>query len=63
MGLWATLTEAVFVYLRICTGCFLDTQVSLAPTHVRWLVSKLVSKSVTLSDFQSLVAPGMMHRG
>ena len=31
---------------------FLDTQVSLAPTHVR----KSVSWLVTLSDFQSLVA-------
>ena len=31
---------------------FLDTQVSLAPTHVSWLVGW----SVTLSDFQSLVA-------
>ena len=31
---------------------FLDTQVSLAPTHV----SKLVRWSVTLSDFKSLVA-------
>ena len=31
---------------------FLDTQVSLAPTHVRLSVGWLV----TLSDFQSLVA-------
>ena len=31
---------------------FLDTQVSLAPTHVR----KSVCPSVTLSDFRSLVA-------
>ena len=35
---------------------FLDTQVSLAPTHVSKLVSPLVGLLVTLSDFQSLVA-------
>ena len=38
---------------------FLDTQVSPAPTHV----SQLVGQLVTLSNFQSLVAPEMMHRG
>ena len=35
---------------------FLDTQVSLAPTHVRLSVCKSVGPLVTLSDFQSLVA-------
>ena len=37
---------------------FLDTQVSLAPTHVSWLVSWLVGPLVTLSDFRSLVSNG-----
>ena len=37
---------------------FLDTQVSLAPTHV----SKFVSKLVTLSDFQSLVNDGRSNK-
>ena len=31
-------------------------QVSLAPTHVRWLVGPLVCWLVTLTDFQSPVA-------
>ena len=35
---------------------FLDTQVSLAPTHVSKLVGPSVCPLVTLSDFQSLVA-------
>ena len=39
------------LYTRDCGGvCFLDTQVSLAPSHVSWLV--------TLSDFHSLVSNG-----
>ena len=37
---------------------FLDTQVSLAPTHVSWLVGP----SVTLSDFQSLVSNGRSNQ-
>ena len=37
---------------------FLDTQVSLAPTHVSWLVGPLV----TLSDFQSLVSNGRSNQ-
>ena len=37
---------------------FLDTQVSLAPTHV----SPLVGWSVTLSDFQSLVSNGRSNQ-
>ena len=45
---------------------FLDTQMSLAPTHVSWLVGwlvgKLVSWLVTLSDFQSLVSNGQSNK-
>ena len=41
---------------------FLDTQVSLAPTHVSWYVGKLVRWSVTLSDFQSLVSNGRTNQ-
>ena len=41
---------------------FLDTQVSLAPTHVSWLVGWLVSWLVTLSDFQSLVSNGRSNK-
>ena len=41
---------------------FLDTQVSLAPTHVSWLVGWLVSWLVTLSDFQSLVSNGRSNQ-
>ena len=41
---------------------FLDTQVSLAPTHVSKLVSWLVSPLVTLSDFQSLVSNGRSNQ-
>ena len=40
------------------SGDFLDTQVSLAPTHVSWLVHPSVRWLVTLSDFQSLVSNG-----
>ena len=50
-----------------CNGSqFLDTQVSLAPTHVSWLVGWLVGLSVgwsvTLSDFQSLVSNGRTNQ-
>ena len=41
---------------------FLDTQVSLAPTHVSWLVSWLVGQLVTLSDFQSVVSNGRSNQ-
>ena len=41
---------------------FLDTQVSPAPTHVSKLVSWLVGKQVTLSDFQSLVSNGRSNQ-
>ena len=37
---------------------FLDTQVSLEPTPVSWLVGQLV----TLSDFQSLVSNGRSNK-
>ena len=40
------------------TGCFLDTQVSLAPTHVSWSVSK----SVTLSDFNRYLSNGRSNQ-
>jgi len=36
--------------------------VSLAPTHVSWLVGKLVGPLVTLSDFQSLVSNGRSNK-
>ena len=45
-------------YLLYLLRWFLDTQVSLAPTHV----SKLVGKLVTLSDFQSLVSNGRSNK-
>ena len=48
----------MFRNLLILVICFLDTQVSLAPTHV----SKLVSWLVTLSDFQSLVSNGRSNK-
>ena len=48
--------------INYCMGNFLDTQVSLAPTHVSKLVSWLVSPFVTLSDFQSLVSNGRSNR-
>ena len=45
---------------------FLDTQVSLAPTHVSklvgWLVRWSVRWLVTLSDFQSLVSNGRTNQ-
>merc|ERR1711863_158577 len=44
----------------------LDTQVSLAPTHVSklvgWSVGPSVGPSVTLSDFQSLVSNGRSNQ-
>ena len=43
---------------RKIAAVLLDTQVSLAPTHVSWLVGPSVGWSVTLSDFQSLVSHG-----
>ena len=51
--------EGVHLCCRyILPAGFLDTQVSLAPTHV----SKLVGPSVTLSDFQSLVSNGRSNQ-
>ena len=40
-----------YFYLEKCTG-FLDTQVSLAPTHVSWLVGPSVGWSVRWSHFR-----------
>ena len=41
---------------------FLNTQVSLAPTHVSKLVGWSVRPLVTLSDFQSLVSNGRSNQ-
>ena len=62
---WQVESHEDHMYAQRCKNqhlSFLDTQVSLAPTHVSWLVSWLVGPLVTLSDFQSLVSNGRSNQ-